>query len=628
MEQAIAQDRLLGAKVGNYEVKQKLGEGGMGAVYLAVHPNIGKRVALKVLHPEFSSNEEVIGRFFTEAKAVNDIQHPNIVDIIDYGEMPSVTGGSQKVVYFIMEFLAGDSLAKVIHDQAPLSPERAQMIALQIADALGASHRHGIVHRDLKPDNVMITVRRDGRDFVKVLDFGIAKLTGDHPGSRRTRTGIVMGTPAYMSPEQCEGRGQVDHRTDVYALGILLYEMLAGQVPFRGEGYGEVLVQHMTQVPRKPSTVRGVIPPHLEAVCMKALEKRPSDRFVDMDELMRALQDPVGFVESRGGLEGFLSYGRSFAAHEHGHLYVPGLAPGPHYASHSDPASNPTATPYPLLADQAHARLTTPMTGNDQIRALAQLGPRTPPPVQAPPGRAAVGSGFPTPAPGAIRQGMSGGKLALVAVAAVGLGVAVFFVYRSMVGQPTPPPVRHADAPDREPPATPHSGQTGDGTTLPGQAKGEVGDQGKEPAHEGKAEVTPEAKAEAATVKIGVESTPAGAQVFVGKETTPRGVTPISLDLARADAPVELILRADGYTDKSETVIPSENRVLDLVLAPVAKPEARSSAEEDASDRRARERRRRERRHERTDKPDQDKPDKGDGDKRTNVGDDVMRPDI
>ena len=515
MEQAIAQDRLLGAKVGNYEVKQKLGEGGMGAVYLAVHPNIGKRVALKVLHPEFSSNEEVIGRFFTEAKAVNDIQHPNIVDIIDYGEMPSVTGGSQKVVYFIMEFLAGDSLAKVIHDQAPLAPERAQAIALQIADALGASHRHGIVHRDLKPDNVMITVRRDGRDFVKVLDFGIAKLTGDHPGSRRTRTGIVMGTPAYMSPEQCEGRGQVDHRTDIYALGILLYEMLTGQVPFRGEGYGEVLVQHMTQVPRKPSTIRGVIPPHLEAVCMKALEKRSTDRFRDMDELMRALQDPVGFVEANGGLEGFLSYGRSFAGHEHGHLYVPGLAPGQQIYAHGDPATNATVTPYPLLADQAHARLTTPMSGNEQIRALAQLGPMTPQPGQA--GRAMVGPGFPTPPPGELRQGMSGGKIALVALAAVGLGVAIFFVYRSMVGGPTPPP-RHADAPKHE---TPPPKNPGEGATLPGHDKAEdkSGDKAVEPEVEAP-------KAEPATVKIVVESTPRGAHVFVGSETAPRGVTP------------------------------------------------------------------------------------------------------
>src|SRR5690606_26520606 len=187
--------------------------------------------------------------------------------------------GNQPVVYFIMEFLGGQSLARIIHEQAPLSPERAQAIALQIADALGASHRQGIVHRDLKPDNVMISQRRDGRDFVKVLDFGIAKLTGDQQGSRRTRTGIVMGTPAYMSPEQCEGRGQIDHRTDIYALGILLYEMLTGQVPFRGEGYGEVLVQHMTQAPQKPSTIRGVVPPHLEAVCMKALEKRPEQRF-------------------------------------------------------------------------------------------------------------------------------------------------------------------------------------------------------------------------------------------------------------------------------------------------------------------------------------------------------------
>src|SRR5262245_37706595 len=244
MEQTTQEDVLIGSKVGNYEVKQKLGEGGMGSVYLAVHPKIGKRVALKVLHNEFSSNDDVVSRFFNEAKAVNDIQHPNIVDVIDYGTMASPSG-SGSVVYFIMEFLQGDSLAKVVLEQSPQSTERALSIALQVAHALGASHRHGIVHRDLKPDNIMLSQRRDGRDFVKVLDFGIAKLTGDQPGSRRTRTGIVMGTPAYMSPEQCEGRGNVDHRTDIYALGIVLYEMITGRVPFQGDGYGEILVQHL-----------------------------------------------------------------------------------------------------------------------------------------------------------------------------------------------------------------------------------------------------------------------------------------------------------------------------------------------------------------------------------------------
>jgi serine/threonine-protein kinase len=297
-------DLLIGQTIGNYLVIQKLGEGGMGAVYLAEHPQIGKKVALKVLHSEFSANAEVTKRFFNEARAVNDIGHPNIVDIIDYGVIQAGPGREQ-LVYFIMEYLAGGTLSQLIRTEAPLPPERAFGIAMQVADALAASHRTGIVHRDLKPDNIILQTRGRDRDIVKLLDFGIAKLSGDMQGSSRTRTGIVMGTPAYMSPEQCEGRGNVDFRTDVYALGIVLYEMLTGRVPFIGEGYGEILVQHLTQRPVPPSQFR-MLPAHVEVVVLKALEKRMELRYPTMDEMMRAIADPVGYVEAHGGVQNFL----------------------------------------------------------------------------------------------------------------------------------------------------------------------------------------------------------------------------------------------------------------------------------------------------------------------------------
>src|ERR1041385_6379202 len=223
---------IIGQTIGNYLVTQKLGEGGMGSVYLAEHPTIGKKVALKVLHPEFSSNQEVAARFFNEAKAVNDIGHPNIVDILDFGIIETQSR-RDRLVHFIVVYLVGPTLSALIRNESPLPPERALSIALQVADALAASHKCGIVHRDLKPDNIILSQRGRERDFVKLLDFGIAKLTGGSAvGSHRTRTGIVMGTPAYMSPEQCEGRDSVDKRTDVYALGIVIYEMLVGRVPF------------------------------------------------------------------------------------------------------------------------------------------------------------------------------------------------------------------------------------------------------------------------------------------------------------------------------------------------------------------------------------------------------------
>ena len=299
------QDLLIGQTVGNYLVKQRLGEGGMGAVYLAEHPSIGKKVALKVLHAEFATNQEVVERFFNEAKAVNSIAHPNIVDIVDYGVIQTGPRGSDQLVYFIMEYLSGLTLSQTIRNESPLPPERALMISLQVADALSASHRAGIVHRDLKPDNIILLQRGRDPDFVKLLDFGIAKLTADGAGSR-TRTGLVLGTPAYMSPEQCEGSAKVDHRTDIYALGICLYEMLVGRVPFIGEGYGEILVQHLTQRPIEPSRYR-MMSPHVEQVVLKALEKRPEMRYPSMDEFIRAMADPVGYVESHGGIQGFLS---------------------------------------------------------------------------------------------------------------------------------------------------------------------------------------------------------------------------------------------------------------------------------------------------------------------------------
>jgi eukaryotic-like serine/threonine-protein kinase len=499
-----APDLLLGASVGNYQVQRKLGEGGMGSVYLAVHPKIGKRVALKVLHPEFSSNEDVISRFFNEAKAVNDIQHPNIVDIIDYGTMQAPGLGHQ-VVYFIMEFLSGDSLAKIIHDQAPLAPERAQAVALQIADALGASHRHGIVHRDLKPDNVMIAPRRDGRDFVKVLDFGIAKLTGDQQGSRRTRTGIVMGTPAYMSPEQCEGRGLIDHRTDIYALGILLYEMLAGQVPFKGEGYGEVLVQHMTQVPQKPSTIRGVLNPHLEAVCMKALEKRPDNRYPSMDEFMQALADPVAYVEGHGGLDRFLSYGV-------------GASPTPYpVTSGSGPYVMPQPTP-------------TPPPG--YIGAVGTASPYTPSPV-----------------PGSIERPASNrGKMILIGLGAVALGVAVFLGYKMMTG---------GKSTDQKPvAAAPPAGN--DSKTGPVSAGGTT-------------DQPTGGQTQPAKVKVDVASNPPSSEVFVANVSM--GKTPVSFELDRSDKPIEMVLKADGYEDRKESVVPNTNFNLDLQLKPLGKTE-------------------------------------------------------
>ncbi len=287
---------LVGKSIGNYEIKSKLGEGGMGTVYLGEHPLIGKRVAVKVLLEDLASNAEIVGRFFTEAKAVNDIGHQNIVDIVDFGKIKDDTGAD--LVYFIMEFLDGESLSSRLRRTGLYRHETTHAM-LQCCSALQASHQKGIVHRDLKPDNIYLCTRGEDNNFIKLLDFGIAKLTGNDAGaSNRTRTGLVIGTPWYMSPEQCEGKGNVDHRSDIYSLGVVMYELLTGRVPFPGDGFGEILVAHLTKTPERPSAIRNDVPAELDAIVMHALEKDREKRFQSMAEFSAALTEPEAHLES------------------------------------------------------------------------------------------------------------------------------------------------------------------------------------------------------------------------------------------------------------------------------------------------------------------------------------------
>jgi eukaryotic-like serine/threonine-protein kinase len=283
----------VGQTVGNYNITAKLGEGGMGVVYLAEHPVIGRKVALKAIHPELSRNLEVVSRFKAEAKSVNQIGNEHIVDVSDFGNTPDGE------FYFIMEFLQGESLADCLRREKLLQPNRAVQIAAQVADALSASHGHGIIHRDLKPENIFLITRGQSRDFVKVLDFGLAKLTqGEEKVSHKTRTGSVMGTPYYMAPEQCEGKAGIDHRADVYSLGVILFEMMTGRVPFGGEGYGEIIVKHLTMPPPAPRDINPAITPAQQSVVLHALAKKRDERFSSMDEFRTAMLDPERYAGS------------------------------------------------------------------------------------------------------------------------------------------------------------------------------------------------------------------------------------------------------------------------------------------------------------------------------------------
>ncbi|HEX3697288.1 MAG TPA: serine/threonine-protein kinase [Polyangia bacterium] len=276
---------LINQTVGNYKVIKLLGEGGMGAVYLAEHPVIGRKVAIKVLHISLARDPEIVGRFFNEARAIHTIGHPNIVEIMDFGQ---TTDGQP---YFIMEYLSGESMNERM-SRGPISPTETVQIADQICRALTAAHNKGIIHRDLKPHNVLISTDMDGKSIIKLLDFGVAKILGatDTGGqSVKTRTGSLMGTPLYMSPEQCRGSGTLDHRTDIYSLGVMIYEMLAGRPPFMAEGVGELFAKHMLEAPPPLIDFAPETPPALAAAVMKSLAKNLEQRFSTMEEFRVAL---------------------------------------------------------------------------------------------------------------------------------------------------------------------------------------------------------------------------------------------------------------------------------------------------------------------------------------------------
>ena len=272
---------LIGAEVdARYRVMELIGEGGMGKVYLAEHIEIGKRVALKVLHQSYSRMPDLVERFRREARAASKIGHPNIVDVTDSG---TTADGS---VYFVMEYLEGVELGSVIERQGAIDIARALKIAGQICRALQAAHREGIIHRDLKPENIYLITRDGAADVVKVLDFGIAKTTEAEAARERrlTSPGMAMGTPEYMAPEQAAGR-PADARTDVYALGAIMYEMVTGLPPYSGDNFMEILTKKATIDPPPPITVRAELPIQVSDLVMASMARNPDDRPQSMEAL-------------------------------------------------------------------------------------------------------------------------------------------------------------------------------------------------------------------------------------------------------------------------------------------------------------------------------------------------------
>ena len=272
---------MIGETVGSYRIVSKLSIGGMGTVYRAEHKLIGKLAAVKVLHPELSTNEELINRFFNEAKATTQIKHPGIVEVFDFGYMESGHA------YLTMEFLEGMSLARRLKLKGNMTEGEAAMILRSVCNALAAAHAKGIIHRDLKPDNIFLVPDPESPsgERPKVLDFGIAKLTEPGLAGEATKTGAVMGTPTYMSPEQCRGTGDVDHRADIYSLGCIFYELVSGRPPFQSLGAGELLGAHLYLEPEPLSKHCKKISDAGERLAMTLLRKKPEKRVQTVKEL-------------------------------------------------------------------------------------------------------------------------------------------------------------------------------------------------------------------------------------------------------------------------------------------------------------------------------------------------------
>lgn len=284
---------------GRYRLRRLLDRGGMGYVYYGEHIAIGKRVAVKVLTSQTASSENHRTRLLREARACSRIAHENVVDITDFGEAPN---GS---VFLVMELLQGETLAATLDREGPLPWARAKSIILQICRALHAAHRLGILHRDVKPDNCFRIKRGGNRDFVKMFDFGLAKILRDGGDRPLTSNGTIFGTPEYMSPEQTRG-AQVDHRSDLYSTGIILYELVTGTVPFRGDHFMEVFKQQVSAKPTPPSELNPAVSQALERVILKAIAKDPAKRFASMQELATALTavptDLAAMDNTRAGL--------------------------------------------------------------------------------------------------------------------------------------------------------------------------------------------------------------------------------------------------------------------------------------------------------------------------------------
>ena len=279
---------------GRYRILRKLGEGGMGSVYEGKHELIGRRVAIKTLHWQFAQNLELIERFHREANAATAVGNEHIIEVTDFGFF------DDSAPFIVMEYLEGVELGALLEQEGSLPIARAVHIVTQMCDALSAAHARGIVHRDMKPENVFLIRRSHDPDFVKVLDFGISKMRvqGEELQGSLTRTGMALGTPYYMPPEQAQGVRDIDQRADVYAVGVILYRALGGRLPFDAATYPALMVKIMTESPASLRQLRADIPEALDRAVLKAMARDRQERFQGVEDLALALQPFAGMNQT------------------------------------------------------------------------------------------------------------------------------------------------------------------------------------------------------------------------------------------------------------------------------------------------------------------------------------------
>jgi serine/threonine-protein kinase len=339
-----AQDPNIGRDLlnGQFQILQKIGSGGMGSVYKAAQPAMNRMVAVKILHPKLTNRKDLVSRFRREARAMSHLAHPNTVKVLLYGDLDD---GS---LYIVMEYLEGKNLNQVVRKEGPLSVERAIPILIQVCGALQEAHLQGIIHRDLKPENIFLSTNGGLKDYPKVLDFGLAKVTERElrPGSvMLTQEGMVFGTPEFMSPEQAQGK-PLDPRSDIYSLAVILYEVLTGKLPFDARTPMEYIQMHVTRPPISlDERIPGKrFPSGLSKVLNRALEKEPEDRYANAADFANALK-PFAGLQGKG-FTAMMPRGTADALIQSGLDPQAATAPAPAPPDHPSPAASPTgATP-------------------------------------------------------------------------------------------------------------------------------------------------------------------------------------------------------------------------------------------------------------------------------------------